>query len=101
IRQLPHSTSVPYTTLFRSYQLLKTFGFSEWNDVEALLTAQPGKMVFSSTHRLIRDRDHLILTEVFSEKNTKGFKIEKGEEIVMRSEEHTSELQSRENLVCR
>ncbi|HSP40881.1 MAG TPA: tRNA lysidine(34) synthetase TilS, partial [Gillisia sp.] len=65
------------------YQLLKTFGFSEWNDVENLLTAQPGKMVFSSTHRLIRDREYLILTEITSEKITKDFKISKGEEIVM------------------
>ncbi len=65
------------------YQLLKTFGFTEWNDVEKLLTAQPGKMVSSKTHRLIRDREYLILTETPSEKLTKGFKINKGEEIVM------------------
>src|SRR5690606_31339287 len=65
------------------YQLLKSFGFTEWNDVEDLLTAQPGKMVFSPTHRLIRDREYLILTEITSEKITKDFKISKGEEIVM------------------
>ena len=65
------------------YQLLRSFGFSEWNDVEDLLKAQPGKMIFSSTHRLIRDREYLILTEVSSEKLTKDFKINKGEEIVM------------------
>lgn len=65
------------------YQLLKSFGFTEWNDVEDLLTAQPGKMVLSSTHRLIKDRDYLILTETLSEKLPKEFKISKGEEIVM------------------
>lgn len=65
------------------YQLLKSFGFSEWNDIEDLLTAQPGKMVFSSSHRLIRDREYLILTEIPSEKLTKDFKISQGEEIVM------------------
>jgi tRNA(Ile)-lysidine synthase len=65
------------------YQLLKSFGFTEWNDVADLLTAQPGKMVFSPTHRLIKDRDYLILTEVTSEKITRDFKISKGEEIVM------------------
>ena len=65
------------------YQLLKTFGFSEWNDVESLLSAQPGKMVFSSTHRLIKDREYLILTEIASEKITRGFTINEGEEIVM------------------
>lgn len=65
------------------YQLLKTFGFTEWDDVEDLLTAQPGKMVFSASHRLIKDREYLILTEIPSEKITKGFKINQGEEIVM------------------
>lgn len=65
------------------YQLLKTFGFTEWDDVEGLLNAQPGKMVFSSSHRLIKDRDYLILTEIPSAKILKGFKINKGEEIVM------------------
>src|SRR5699024_6468491 len=65
------------------YQLLKSFSFSEWNDVEDLLTAQPGKMVFSSTHRLIKDREYLILTEIASEKITRGFTIKEGEEIVM------------------
>ncbi|CAN5228419.1 tRNA lysidine(34) synthetase TilS [soil metagenome] len=65
------------------YQLLKSFGFTEWNDVEGLLTAQPGKMVFSSTHRLIKDREYLVLTEQSSVKNTKDITIDEGDEIVM------------------
>tara|TARA_R110001606_G_scaffold45951_1_gene118644 strand:+ start:2139 stop:3449 length:1311 start_codon:yes stop_codon:yes gene_type:complete len=46
------------------YQLLKDFGFTAWNDVVDLLDAQPGKMVFSKTHRLLKDRDFLLLTEI-------------------------------------
>ncbi|MEP6261691.1 MAG: tRNA lysidine(34) synthetase TilS [Gillisia sp.] len=65
------------------YQLLKTFGFTEWNDVHDLLKAQPGKMVYSSTHRLIKDREYLILTEIPSENTHKDFTIAEGEEIVM------------------
>lgn len=65
------------------YQLLKTFGFTEWDDVFDLLNSQSGKIVFSETHRLIRDREHLILTEIPSEKNQKVYKLQEGEEIVM------------------
>jgi tRNA(Ile)-lysidine synthase len=49
------------------FELLKDYGFTEFEDIEALLTAQSGKQVFSKTHRLLKDRDVLILTEI--EKN--------------------------------
>lgn len=45
------------------YQLLKKYGFTEWNDVQHLLTAQSGKQVFSSEYRLLKDRQFLILTK--------------------------------------
>ena len=44
------------------YQLLKNHSFTEWNDVYDLLSAQSGKQVFSKTHRLLKDRDFLLLT---------------------------------------
>ncbi|HSI68954.1 MAG TPA: tRNA lysidine(34) synthetase TilS [Gillisia sp.] len=65
------------------YHLLKTFGFTEWNDVHDLLKAQPGKMVFSATHRLIKDREYLLLTEKPSETEDRVYEISEGEEIVM------------------
>jgi len=43
------------------YQLLKNHSFTEWNDVYDLLSAQSGKQVFSKTHRLLKDRDFLML----------------------------------------
>lgn len=46
------------------FELLKDFNFTEWNDVVILLDAQSGKQVFSSTHRLIKDRTHLFLSEI-------------------------------------
>ena len=45
------------------YQLLKNHSFTEWNDVYDLLSAQSGKQVFSKTHRLLKDRDFLMLTK--------------------------------------
>ena len=65
------------------YELLKTFGFSEWDDVYQLLDAQTGKMVLSATHRLIKDRDVLLLTEIPSEENHQQYRIREGESILM------------------
>lgn len=45
------------------YELLKDFSFTNWDDVADLLSAQSGKQVFSETHRLLKDRTHLLLTE--------------------------------------
>ena len=49
------------------YEFLKDYGFTEWNDVYDLLEAQSGKQVFSNSHRLIKDRDCLLLSEIHSE----------------------------------
>ncbi|MGY5850594.1 tRNA lysidine(34) synthetase TilS [Salegentibacter sp. F14] len=76
LRKIPNTKSV-------LYQMLKTFGFTQWNDVYNLLDAQPGKMVFSPTHRLIKDREKLILTELPSENLEREFQIEEDEEVVM------------------
>lgn len=43
------------------YELLHPFGFSAWDDISELLSAQSGKQVFSPTHRLLKDRDVLLL----------------------------------------
>src|SRR5690349_23466876 len=91
IRRPPRSTLFPYTTLFRSYESTD-FG--------------------SSTVKTAKEyaKKHAI-QEVADEKYQKGapdfrstlFKIKsKNPDLVfMRSEEHTSELQSRRDLVCR
>lgn len=44
------------------YAILKDYGFTEWNDVADLLKAQTGKQVFSKTHRLVKNREDLLLT---------------------------------------
>ena len=48
------------------HEFLKDYGFTEWNDVVNLLDAQSGKQLFSSKYRLLKDRDVLILKEIYS-----------------------------------
>ncbi|GAA4241084.1 MULTISPECIES: tRNA lysidine(34) synthetase TilS [Winogradskyella] len=46
------------------YEIFKGYGFTEWNDIVNLLEAQSGKLVRSHSHRLIKHRDFLILTDL-------------------------------------
>ena len=64
------------------YELFKSFGFSAWDDIFELLEAQPGKMVVSETHRLIKDREELLLTKIPSA-DVEAYHIPEGEELVM------------------
>jgi len=65
------------------YQLLKSFGFTEWDDVYDLLEAQTGKMVLSDSHRLIKDRKRLLLTEHNDEMENKEYHLDREENLVM------------------
>src|SRR5258707_11079720 len=80
IRRPPRSTLFPYTTLFRSAYL---FG-----------TDEIGRDVLS---RVIWGTRASLLAGVVSV----SISLSLGVPIGMRSEEHTSELQSRQYLVCR
>lgn len=62
------------------FEIFKAYGFTEWNDVLNLLDAESGQQVLSATHRLIKNREHLLLSELgskneesilISQKNTK------------------------------
>ena len=59
--ELPHTEEL-------LYELLKSFGFTEWNDVSNLMTAQTGKQIYSKTHKLLKNRKELILTEISTSK---------------------------------
>src|SRR5438046_3646024 len=74
----PTSTLFPYTTLFRSYARVTTFQITPAKMDEALAVTQ-------SSIIPVMKQQH-------------GFK---GVLTLLRSEEHTSELQSLTNLVCR
>ena len=46
------------------YQLLKAYNFTDWTQITALLDAQSGKQMTSSTHRLLKNRSQLILSRL-------------------------------------
>lgn len=57
------------------YELLKDYNFTEWNDIANLLDAQSGKQVFSKTHRLLKDRESLILSEIKDTEQIEHFEV--------------------------
>src|SRR3712207_8757135 len=82
IRRPPRSTLFPYTTLFRSLSFLHERGADD-----------KFRRVFSERKRFIN------LAPVWS--RLKKFAFVWIKNVRVRSEEHTSELQSRQYLVCR
>lgn len=48
------------------YELLKAYNFSRTvsEDIYASLEGEPGKLFFSPTHRLVKDRDYLLLSSI-------------------------------------
>src|SRR2546421_6930569 len=77
IRRPPRSTLFPYTTLFRSRVANTT---TTWTALVAISQVASGKLainILKGSHSIIRSM------------------------ALRRSEEHTSELQSRSDLVCR
>ncbi|MRH99639.1 tRNA lysidine(34) synthetase TilS [Kriegella sp. EG-1] len=46
------------------YELFKAYGFTSFVDIRNLLNALSGKAVFSKTHRLLKDREYLLLQEI-------------------------------------
>src|SRR3712207_8446702 len=85
IRRPPRSTLFPYTTLFRS---------------PGIKTVLPAEASAQMDFRLVPDQDPQRVADALQQHLTaNGF--DDVELTVLRSEEHTSELQSRQYLVCR
>src|SRR2546430_10195580 len=88
IRRPPRSTLFPYTTLFRSgFELIK--GRSETSPDYRLMVKHAGPLQKGVFNRLLKI---LRLNRV---------QLQRLRDAIERSEEHTSELQSQSNLVCR
>src|SRR3712207_8042602 len=80
IRRPPRSTLFPYTTLFRS------------------------RMSFCATpafRSAVTTRDAAVLTRASAVAAEPASAVTPNDHVAVRSEEHTSELQSRQYLVCR
>src|SRR2546427_9345220 len=82
IRRPPRSTLFPYTTLFRSIHIAGL-------EKELLEPKRDGPFHLGRAHAFVErgDRHHR--------------NVDLGKDVPDRSEEHTSELQSQSNLVCR
>src|SRR3712207_8938344 len=83
IRRPPRSTLFPYTTLFRSVVQGHAFGVQRLHQLTVLQSRVAGDRI----RRAVEGHLHGHLLERY--------------ELRGRSEEHTSELQSRQYLVCR
>src|SRR3712207_8377471 len=96
IRRPPRSTLFPYTTLFRS-DVQVGQGRLDHDRVGTL-----GEVLRHLAQRLVGvGRVHLVGRAVAELRRTLGRLPERAVEAGGRSEEHTSELQSRQYLVCR
>jgi len=63
------------------FHFFRDFGFTQWEDIFGLLGANSGKEVHSNTHRLLKDRDFLLLKPKEQE-DTKVFNIEERQEVL-------------------
>src|SRR2546427_884264 len=97
IRRPPRSTLFPYTTLFRSRP---SGGFIVSPSAFPTLGCNSASARSSSSPFLKALPCHPSLSSAKDKDGWHGKAFKKGEELD-RSEEHTSELQSQSNLVCR
>src|SRR5207253_7907344 len=96
-RPPPTSTLFPYTTLFRSHRPGKRSGDRTLRPRERVLAEEPAQSVRGPPARRGRSRDFALR---FAHPRGGAAGSLDGRTAV-RSEEHTSELQSRGHLVCR
>src|SRR3712207_8932200 len=102
IRRPPRSTLFPYTTLFRSIVgiIKKTENYSKDNydfKGSGVIVSSDGYIV--TNNHIIKDAKEINVKLPNSPNYISATLI--GKDDVSRSEEHTSELQSRQYLVCR
>src|SRR3712207_7242002 len=97
IRRPPRSTLFPYTTLFRSYVARLTIANPEKRNAldHAILDA------IAETLPSLREEARCVVLTGSQRMFSAGYDIGDMPEETFRSEEHTSELQSRQYLVCR
>src|SRR3712207_7770134 len=86
IRRPPRSTLFPYTTLFRSFDVFTNNADLRWS-----LVGPQGTVV---NLRAFTQSDSVDISDP-------QLRLPAGSYTLTRSEEHTSELQSRQYLVCR
>src|SRR2546430_12293564 len=99
IRRPPRSTLFPYTTLFRTGAWIPPFITRLTGITNAMVAAAPpAEEVMRDAARFVGSAPMVAHNAAFDSKLWQSELALAGE---ARSEEHTSELQSQSNLVCR
>src|SRR3712207_7797025 len=110
IRRPPRSTLFPYTTLFRSFRITVCITDTDQRDTQRMCFLYADSLFFRiNDENSIRNVFHLfdsakVLLQfllLFLQTDYFFFRKYIKYAILFRSEEHTSELQSRQYLVCR
>src|SRR5260221_8642685 len=96
IRRPPRSTLFPYTTLFRSLAFARP-----QHDDTAFLAEKTQAMDFTTEDRLNAELFNRVLWQAMKGDVPYPTQRNRQDLRVNRSEEHTSELQSHSDLVCR
>src|SRR5690606_40258426 len=101
IALLPLSTLFPYTTLFRS--MIHSLGEEGLEVLDGLRPPTVEERLFGVLHHIpMIPSLHLMARNEDGKATRREDRAEReADQLAWRSEEHTSELQSRENLVCR
>src|SRR3712207_9276684 len=100
IRRPPRSTLFPYTTLFRSWlKLMSWIAHDKRTQKELTFDLQPNVWYTLKLRAANQDGKAVLQGKIWKrdDKEPADWTIE----MTDRSEEHTSELQSRQYLVCR
>src|SRR5690606_40372277 len=98
-RRLVRSTLVPYTTLFRSKS---AYALLHGSDGLVPSTGNLAPSIYDEMYKAIAEGSEEKAYYYQRQSDLLGDLYQKGRTLgESRSEEHTSELQSRENLVCR
>src|SRR3712207_8344304 len=93
IRRPPRSTLFPYTTLFRSSLQVESEAVREKNALRVVATGTVALDSHAGVPSATLDLERA--------RSAATAKLDRPVDLVTRSEEHTSELQSRQYLVCR
>src|SRR3712207_9018514 len=107
IRRPPRSTPFPYTTLFRSVRATGDIGLFKITSDESIASGTRRIRAVTGRDAFLRFQETEALVDQISGelRSTRGdvpaAVARLQEELKKRSEEHTSELQSRQYLVCR
>src|SRR3712207_9444869 len=100
IRRPPRSTLFPYTTLFRSEIDERTDEFC-FSDIPVLHGGIHGNSADTVEDGIAARDSPVAVVPPVVDKRVGGTDVKPVKLILVRSEEHTSELQSRQYLVCR